>query len=399
MKYRAEIDGLRAIAVLSVVVFHFYPLTLDVGFRGYLGVDVFFVISGFLIGSYIIEGLEKDTFSFSKFYWRRIKRILPAAMVTLIITSLVAISLLTPYDLSAYFQSQLSAVTFTPNIYFWRTGGYFGDLDSLKPLLHFWSLGVEEQFYLFFPITLFLFHKIFTQKSLPLAILVITGLSFLLNILLIEIGGTNPAFFLLPTRVWQFGLGCFAAYIAGKKNFAVSSLLLNGMLTSLLLSFFIKPPGALPDGLLITLFTAIILVVRPSAGVAYSILTHKISLFFGRISFSLYLLHWPCIVFLTYVFVSGVPQYLVVAGLIFTFGASYFSYRFVEVPFRYEISDKYIKLFLLVSIFIVGIVSIIGSKTNLLGVRNSQLVSNVAAQIQTNYRCPVTSYRSFGGCR
>ena len=165
MNYRAEIDGLRAIAVLSVLIFHFFPTTLNLGFNGFLGVDIFFVISGFLISKYIYRGLETNSFSFKQFYWRRIKRILPAALFTLILTSCVGIFLLTPYDLDSYFKSLLAALVFIPNIYFWRTGGYFGDLDSLKPLLHYWSLGIEEQFYLFFPITLFIIYKLIGKND------------------------------------------------------------------------------------------------------------------------------------------------------------------------------------------------------------------------------------------
>ena len=118
MKYRPEIDGLRALAVLSVAVFHFFPQTLQFGFNGHLGVDIFFVISGFLIGKYIIKELNKDKFSFKQFYWRRVKRILPAAFTTLIVTTIASIIILTPYDLAAYFKSQLAAISFTPNIYF-----------------------------------------------------------------------------------------------------------------------------------------------------------------------------------------------------------------------------------------------------------------------------------------
>ncbi|MEW5251513.1 acyltransferase family protein [Microbulbifer sp. 2201CG32-9] len=399
MKYRAEIDGLRAFAVLSVVIFHFYPFTLDLGFRGYLGVDVFFVISGFLIGRFIIYGLRNASFSFRKFYWRRVKRILPATMSTLIVTSVAAIYILAPYDLVAYFKSQLAALTFTPNIYFWRAGGYFGDLDALKPLLHFWSLGVEEQFYLIFPLTLFLVHKLFGRKSLTLAILVIAALSFVLNIFLIKIGGGNPAFFLLPARVWQFGLGCFAACIVREKMYPARNELLNVILILLALSFFVRPPSLLPDGFLVTIFTAMILVLTPTSGLAFSILSNRVSQFFGKISFSIYLLHWPVVALLNYVFVRGFSTQLAAAGLIFTFLVSYLSYRFVEVPFRCNISDKKVKQYLLSTVFVIFGMSIIGMNTKLLEFNNSKLVSNLSAQIQTNYRCPVSSYRSFGGGR
>ena len=157
---RIDIDVLRAISVISVIVFHldksFFPL-------GYLGVDIFFVISGYLITKIIIRELDNKQFSFRNFYLRRIRRILPALLIVLFTTLLVAFSILLTSDFKVFTESLLASLGFFPNIYFWITGGYFGSNDELKPLLHLWSLGVEEQFYLFFPIVFLFIFKNFLE--------------------------------------------------------------------------------------------------------------------------------------------------------------------------------------------------------------------------------------------
>jgi peptidoglycan/LPS O-acetylase OafA/YrhL len=157
---RIDIDVLRAISVISVIVFHldksFFPL-------GYFGVDIFFVISGYLITKIIIRELDNKQFSFRNFYLRRIRRILPALLIVLFTTLLVAFSILLTSDFKVFTESLLASLGFFPNIYFWMTGGYFGSNDELKPLLHLWSLGVEEQFYLFFPIVFLFIFKNFLE--------------------------------------------------------------------------------------------------------------------------------------------------------------------------------------------------------------------------------------------
>ena len=168
---RIDIDVLRAISVISVIIFHLdknlFPL-------GYLGVDIFFVISGYLITKIIIKDLENKKFSFKNFYLRRIRRILPAFLVVLFATLLFTFLILLTSDFKVFIESMIASLGFFPNIYFWITGGYFGANDELKPLLHLWSLGVEEQFYLFFPIIFFLiFHKFAKLKNKILSILLI----------------------------------------------------------------------------------------------------------------------------------------------------------------------------------------------------------------------------------
>ena len=147
--YRKEIDFLRAIAVIFVILFHYFPKILP---KGYLGVDLFFVISGFLISFQIYDQTIKKNFSIKKFYARRIKRILPATIFTLIFVCFICFFLLTEIDFLSFFKSLIYSLFFSSNFFFWIDGGYFGPNDELKPLLHFWSLGIEEQFYIIFPI-------------------------------------------------------------------------------------------------------------------------------------------------------------------------------------------------------------------------------------------------------
>ena len=179
--YRSYIDGLRALAVLPVVFFHAgFPL-----FRGgYVGVDVFFVISGFLITSIIIKEKNNDNFSLFKFYLRRIRRIIPALFLVTLFTLPFSIFLMSPQDLDVFSKSIFSVIFFISNFFFWNQGGYFGAEAELQPLLHTWSLGVEEQFYIFFPIFLILIWKIKKNALIPIIII-----GSLISFLSSQIGG------------------------------------------------------------------------------------------------------------------------------------------------------------------------------------------------------------------
>ena len=194
-RIRLDIQSLRGIAILSVLLFHFFPEILP---GGYLGVDIFFVISGFLITKIISNDLENDTFKFKVFYLKRFKRIVPLLVFIITIFSIVAILFLLPSDLKNYFQSLKYTLLLIPNFYFWMKGGYFGLIDELKPMLHLWSIGVEIQFYILFPIIYFFITKLFEKSKIVFLIIILFFLSFFINIFLNFIDAANLSFFIFP---------------------------------------------------------------------------------------------------------------------------------------------------------------------------------------------------------
>ncbi len=207
IQYRPEIDGLRAVSVLAVILFHaefvFYGTGVLEG--GFLGVDIFFVISGYLISSIILTGLKEKTFSFAHFYERRIRRILPILFLVILVTSLFAWENFAPNALLEYSKSAISAIFFASNIYFWMEDGYWAEASELKPLLHTWSLSVEEQFYLVIPaVLLFIWH--FLRSYLVAIVLLGLFLSLILSDVLATHYG-ELAFFMLPTRAWELLAG------------------------------------------------------------------------------------------------------------------------------------------------------------------------------------------------
>jgi len=202
VKYRADIDGLRAIAVLGVILFHYgVP-----GFSGgFIGVDVFFVLSGYLIGSIIFSQLNTDSFSFSTFYFRRIRRLFPVYVVVMLLTTMFAYWFMLPSDFREFGQSLLSSTLYLSNIHFYNEAGYFDSASHLKPLLHTWSLSVEEQFYIIFPFLAWLIFY-FNKKLILFCILALTFLSFILAEIFIE-RDMSAVFYLYPFRAWEMFFG------------------------------------------------------------------------------------------------------------------------------------------------------------------------------------------------
>src|ERR1017187_810091 len=201
-QYRPDIDGLRALAVLPVIAFH---LSVPICSGGFVGVDVFFVISGYLITATLISDIHNSRFSIAKFYERRIRRILPALFGMLLVTSLLAGFLFCPTDLKVFGKSLICAVLSISNIYFWLQSGYFEPESTTRPLLHTWSLGVEEQFYIVFPLVLALLHKR-VSKQLRTVVLLTAGVSLLVSIISTAYAPAS-AFYLLPSRAWELMLG------------------------------------------------------------------------------------------------------------------------------------------------------------------------------------------------
>lgn len=399
LTYRSEIDGLRALAVLCVVVFHFFPSWLG---NGYLGVDIFFVISGFLITIQLIsfEGTSIKETLFA-FYKKRIARLFPALFLTLLLTYIFVSFFFLPKDIDNFENSLVSAYTFWSNIYFWRDGGYFGGNDQLKPLLHIWSLSVEEQFYLFSPLTILFLLKLNTsfKKSLFFGVLGIVMISFLLWFYLNYIGGENPAFFLLPTRIWQFGLGALIAIgYDGSANEiegeSFKKLFLSFSLLLIVIGIF-SNIGSEIQTIFVSLGAAgFIRFADNNSSILVKAFKAKLAIFFGRISYSLYLYHWPIAVGLTYYFIDQIPLIYSLLGVFASVVLGWLSFSLIENRFRYSYSFSVTLSFLLSCIAISVLLFFVNLKNE-----NSSLASMIGEASGTHYRCDVTSYRPYGGSR
>lgn len=340
MRYRRDIDGLRAISVLSVVAFHLEHSLLPGGF---LGVDVFFVISGYLITGIIWREAQERQFSIAKFYERRIRRIMPALLVLLAATTIASAVILLPLDLVGEAKSVFATLAFVANVYFWRdTANYFGGAAEEKPLLHMWSLGVEEQFYIFFPLLLVLLVR-YARRSAPWVVLALSIGSFALNVVAIKFGAAYPAFYMLPTRAWELGAGAFLSTLPRSETPRGTLGAIGGWVGLILVIIGItaksEATAAIPSTAAVVIGAALILWAgadgRSGRGFGVSrLLGLQPFVFFGLISYSLYLWHWPIIVLTKYFRVQDFGLVDGIVGLAIMVAAATFSWRFVERPFR-----------------------------------------------------------------
>ena len=331
MKYRPEVDGLRAIAIIPVVLVH-------AGFGlfsgGFVGVDVFFVISGYLITTIILKGLERGHFSLIEFYERRTRRILPALFLVVGISSALAWFWMTPSQMAAYSGSVFSTVLFVSNMYFWRQSGYFDSPSEEKPLLHTWSLAVEEQYYLLFPLFLFLAWRL-RKQNVFWVLIAITFSSFALS----EWGWRHKpvaSFFLAPTRAWEILVGSLLAFIISKyglqKNNFLAFLGLSAICTSVFI-FDEYTPFPSYYTLLPVLGTSLILCFGNQT-ITARLLTVKPMIFFGLISYSIYLWHQPIFAFARLQSVGTQNHQLFGLLCVITVFIAYLSWKYVEQPFR-----------------------------------------------------------------
>jgi peptidoglycan/LPS O-acetylase OafA/YrhL len=335
LAYRRDIDGLRAVAVIAVVLFHFgVP-----GFTGgFVGVDVFFVISGYLITSIIWNQRQTGRFSFVEFWARRARRILPALFAMIIAVLAVGWFLLAPKDYEELGRSVRYQVTFVSNILFMRQDGYFDVASDLKPLLHTWSLAVEEQFYILFPLLLTLLSS--RLKHWRLALFGVLLLSFGLSVWAVQ-HYPEKAFFLLPMRAWELLAGAMLAVAPRHswrlKPMAAQGLSLLGMALILLavLGYDKSTPFPGAAALLPVLgVVALILANGHRETLIGQFLSSRVMVGLGLISYSWYLWHWPVFVFSSYASVEE-PGALDITGLILlTLVLGYLSWKFVETPFR-----------------------------------------------------------------
>lgn len=329
MKFRTDIQALRGLGVLLVVLHH-----ANVGpfHGGYLGVDIFFVVSGFLITGIVRQGLEAGSFSFTAFYLRRARRLLPAAYVTFLATGLLAPFFLTSAELNDLAKQVLGAVTFTANIALWLQTDYFAGAANLKPLLHIWSLSIEEQYYLLLPALLF-----FTpRKHWPT---VIGGLFIASLVMCMVLVTRKPSatFYLLPTRAWELGLGSLAAL--GLMDGPRVQRFLHALFWPGLLVLLVVPltplspvhPGI--DAVLVCIGTLLV-ILRRHAALEGFIGTRWLAKV-GDFSYSLYLVHWPIFAFVNNAQLAPPSLELRLACVALALVLGYLLYKFIEDPIRH----------------------------------------------------------------
>ena len=336
MQYRKEIDGLRAIAVIPVILFHAGIF----GFSGgYIGVDIFFVISGYLITTIILDELSQNKFSIKNFYERRAKRILPALSAVLVVTTVLAFIFMPANLLKSYANSLMSVVTFTSNFHFFSTSGYFSTVSDQKPLLHTWSLAVEEQFYLFFPILLsYLWVK--GKKHITKVIVTLSVISLLLAHFLAVKGYANANFYLIFSRAWELFAGALIALTSIQsvhiKNWQRESLGILGLILIAYSLFFFDDQTLFPSFYALTPIIGTVLIISFSTidTLVGKFLANRFFVGIGLISYSLYLWHQPLFAFLRLKSIGEPEPKLFITAIIITFICALLSYQYVEKPFR-----------------------------------------------------------------
>ena len=334
-QYRRDVDGLRAVAVIAVVLYHAGVTSMG---GGYVGVDVFFVISGYLITKYVNQRIQDGRFRLIEFYERRVRRIMPALFFLLIIVSILGYFTLVPsafYDLA---KSQIAATIFSPNLLLYRDAGYFDGIAKLKPLLHMWSLGVEEQFYIFLPLTMMLAARGGRRGILITLYVALVG-SLAFSIWAVKSNPTG-AFYLVPFRAWELLLGSLIgvrAFPRISNTTLCNALSAVGLLMILFTVFFYTAETAFPGAaaILPCLGTALIIYANEARmTLTGRLLSWAPMVGIGLISYSLYLWHWPLLVFLRHYLARPLTNTEAGIVVVVSLLASILSWKFVEQPFR-----------------------------------------------------------------
>jgi peptidoglycan/LPS O-acetylase OafA/YrhL len=330
LEYRADIDGIRAMSILSVVGYHAYP---DMVPGGFVGVDIFFVISGFLITRIILDRLACDSFSVVSFYQRRVRRIFPALVVVLVATYAAGWVILLPSDFSRLAESMVAGAGFFANFLQLREANYFAPDAATNPLLHLWSLGIEEQFYIFWPLLLMLLAK--WKRSGGIAVFFIALVSMGTNIYLVSDHQT-VAFYSPITRAWELLAG---ALLVNRKDWLSRDLSLQNIkavvgvvlivIAIVVLDKSSKYPGW---GAILPVAGAMLLLDARHSFLNQSLLSHRVVVFIGLISYPLYLWHWPILTYVSIIKAGTPTQLEVLLCVVSAFLLSWATYRFVERP-------------------------------------------------------------------
>lgn len=398
--YRPDLDGLRAVAVLSVIAYHISPKLMP---GGYLGVDIFFVLSGYLITNVIWHEALSGEFSIARFYERRVRRILPALLFLLVVVSALAIALLLPIDLIGFAKSVFATLTFIANLYFWRDTDYFAQLAEEKPLLHVWSLGVEEQFYIIFPLLVVFCIRWRRSALLPVTSALVL-LSLMADILANRANASGAAFYLLPTRAWEIGAGALLAQVPptrgiGPKLRHALALVAAALLVVSLCFTRTLFDRLVPTALWVVLGTTMAIHLGNIGGSWLTLGLSKSALvWIGLISYSLYLWHWPILVFTHYYLVrpslSPVQAAMAVA---LTFVLATLSWRYVERPFR----NRSMPIGAVLTWVACGCIVVAAPSLAILAYKGipsrfSGEVARINSAVGSEYRCSLTAYIPFG---
>ena len=372
MNYRREIDGLRALAVLPVILFHAGFETFSGGF---VGVDVFFVISGYLITSIILYDMEAGTFSLIRFYERRARRILPALYFVIFACIPIAWLWLLPPDMKNFSQSLVAVSVFASNIFFWIESGYFSTAAEYKPLLHTWSLSLEEQYYVLFPLFMLLAWRL--GKKWIVGLLIVMAIVSLTAAQWGSLNIPSATFFLLPTRGWELLFGTFIAFYYHQKKIISacdvnSNNTLNQALSLLGISlicvavFVFDKHTPFPGlyALMPTIGTALIVLFAYPRTFVGRILGNKVFVGIGLISYSAYLWHQPLFAFARHRNIAEPNNLMLVLLVVIAFILAYVSWRFVERPFRNKsfIGSKLVCMFGIIGSIILIIIGFSGQK-------------------------------------
>jgi len=411
-KYRPDIDGLRAIAVLSVVFYHAFPSWIRGGF---IGVDIFFVISGFLISTILFENLDRGTFSFAEFYARRIKRIFPALIIVLVACFTFGWFALLADEFKQLGKHIAGGTGFVSNLILWNEAGYFDNAAETKPLLHLWSLGIEEQFYIVWPLLLWLSWK--RKFNLFSITIVIAAISFWLNVKGIK-KDAIATFYSPQTRFWELMSGSLLAWLTLYKKDALGSIKLNldAWLASIIYRETPEPNGqTLANvvsflGLLLLAFgfwriskqvpfpgkwalfpvlgAVLIIAADTKSWVNRTLLSNKIAVWFGLISFPLYLWHWPLLSFARIVEGEVPSRNIRIAAVIISVALAWLTYKLVERPIRLDKNVKLKATALVVLMAVVGGFSLYSYRFNLI---SSSAAKGFSLSNQLGWNIPVGS--------
>jgi peptidoglycan/LPS O-acetylase OafA/YrhL len=432
LKYRPDIDGLRALAVLAVVAFHAFPSWVRGGF---IGVDIFFVISGYLISTIIFENLDKGTFNFTEFYTRRIKRIFPALLLVLIACFVFGWFALLANEYKQLGKHIAAGASFISNFILWSEAGYFDNSAETKPLLHLWSLGIEEQFYIIWPLLLWLTWKYkFNLLTMTIAI---TIASFVLNIKGVE-QDMVATFYSPQTRLWELLSGTLLAWFTLYKketlfntkhrvDFWLSRIIYSerqesdGLILANTLSFIglllllygfwrINKDLSFPGqwALIPTLGALLIIAAGSKAWVNQRVLSNKVAVWFGLISFPLYLWHWPILSFARIVEGEVPSRNTRIAAVALSVALAWITYKLLECPIRFGKFSK-VKVTVLVMLMAgIGYVGYVTYKGDGFGFRFPKIVQELGVYKYDDYHLdyregtcflrPEQTYKDFKNC-